>query len=57
MRAIPFAVLMKAYPRKRDIDHDALFRLLGWDDLIKMGIPAQRDRSFRPNVTGHSGPS
>lgn len=29
MRAIPFAVLMKAYPRKRDIDHDALFRLLG----------------------------
>lgn len=35
MRAIPFAVLMKAYPRKRDIDHDALFRLLGWDDLIK----------------------
>lgn len=35
MRAIPFAVLMKAYPRKRDIDRDALFRLLGWDDLIK----------------------
>lgn len=35
MRAIPFAVLMKEYPRKRDIDHDALFRLLGWDDLIK----------------------
>jgi hypothetical protein len=34
MRAIPFAVLMKAYPRKRDLDHDALFRLLGWDDLI-----------------------
>jgi hypothetical protein len=34
MQAIPFAVLMKAYPRKRDTDHDALFRLLGWDDLI-----------------------
>jgi hypothetical protein len=34
MRAVPFAVLMKAYPRKRDIDHDTLFRLLGWDDLI-----------------------
>lgn len=33
-RAIQFAVLMAAYPRKRDIDHDALFRLLGWDDLI-----------------------
>lgn len=30
MRTIPFAVLMQAYPRKRDIDHDALFRLLGW---------------------------
>lgn len=35
MRAIQFAVLMKAYPRKRDIDHDALFRLLGWNELIK----------------------
>lgn len=34
MRTIPAAVLVKAYPRKRDIDHDALFRLLGWDDLI-----------------------
>jgi len=35
MRKIPAAVMLKAYPRRRDIDHDALFRLLGWDDLIK----------------------
>src|SRR5438067_5385461 len=35
MRAIPAAVIVTAYPRKRDIDHDALFHLLGWDDLIK----------------------
>jgi hypothetical protein len=35
MRTIPAAVLVKAYPRRRDIDRDALFRLLGWDDLIK----------------------
>jgi hypothetical protein len=35
MRAIQFPVLMKGYPRKRDIEHDELFHLLGWDDLIK----------------------
>jgi hypothetical protein len=35
MLTLPFHVLMKNYPRKRDIDHDALFREIGWDDLIK----------------------
>jgi hypothetical protein len=35
MLTLPFAVLMKNYPRRKDIDHDALFKQLGWDDLIK----------------------
>lgn len=39
-RAIQFAVLMASYPRKHtpdhknEVDHDALLRLIGWDDLI-----------------------
>lgn len=35
MLNLPFHVLLKNYPRRRDIDHDALFREIGWDDLIK----------------------
>jgi hypothetical protein len=35
MRTIPAAVMLKAYPRRRDVSHDELFHLLGWDDLIK----------------------
>jgi hypothetical protein len=35
MRAIPAALMVQAYPRRRDVSHDALFRLIGWDDLIK----------------------
>lgn len=35
MLSLPFRVLMNHYPRKRQVDHDALFREIGWDDLIK----------------------
>lgn len=35
---VPFSVLAKHYPRKRDVSAAALFRELGWDDLI--GNPA-----------------
>ena len=31
---VPFSVLAKHYPRKRDVPPVALFRELGWDDLI-----------------------
>lgn len=34
MIALPFGVLMQNYPRKRDVPRDALYRLIGWDDLI-----------------------
>lgn len=32
---LPFSVLAKHYPRKRDVPSTVLFRELGWDDLIK----------------------
>lgn len=32
---VPFSVLLQHYPRKRDVDRDALFRMIGWDDLLK----------------------
>lgn len=35
MLSLSFNVLMNNYPRKRDVDHDALLREIGWDDLIK----------------------
>lgn len=35
MLQLPFHVLMRNYPRKMDITHDALFKEIGWDDLIK----------------------
>lgn len=35
MVKIPFNVLAHNYPRKARISHDALFREIGWDDLIK----------------------
>ncbi|GAB3437871.1 type VI secretion system amidase effector protein Tae4 [Massilia solisilvae] len=38
MQSLSFAVLKQNYPRKIDVDHDALFREIGWDDLI--GNPA-----------------
>lgn len=31
---VAFSVLMKNYPRKRDVPAAVLFRELGWDDLI-----------------------
>lgn len=35
MLAIQFPILMHNYPRARDVPHDNLFQLIGWDDLIK----------------------
>lgn len=35
MIALPFRVLSQNYPRKVAVPHDDLFRLIGWDDLIK----------------------
>jgi len=35
MLSLQFRELMKNYPRKREVDHDALLRLIGWDDLVK----------------------
>ncbi|MFL6672400.1 MAG: T6SS effector amidase Tae4 family protein [Massilia sp.] len=35
MLTLPFHVLMGNYPRRKELDHDALFREIGWDDLIK----------------------
>jgi hypothetical protein len=32
---VSFAQLMRNYPTNEDLNHDALFAELGWDDLIK----------------------
>jgi hypothetical protein len=38
MLTLPFRVLIKNHPRKRNVDHDALFREIGWDDLINASL-------------------
>lgn len=35
MLQISASILLKNYPRKREVDRETLFRQLGWDDLIK----------------------